>query len=211
MSNPTLYGATYSVYARIARLALIEKGVPFRFEEIDIFADVPADYLVRHPFKRIPALEHDGLSLYETAAITRYVDEAFDGPALQPKDPRDRARMAQAIGVIDQYLYWPAVRVVYVQRIGRPKEGEASDEAAIAAALPEVETALGALEKLADSAPWLVGERISLADLHLAPAIDYFERAPEGAELLGRYAGLSGWWKRMRTRPSVEQTPFVTR
>ena len=147
MSDPILFGASYSVYARIARLALIEKGVAFRFEEIDIFGDVPADYLQRHPFKRIPAFEHDGLRLYETAAITRYVDEGFEGPALQPEDPRERARMAQAIGVIDQYLYWPAVRVVYVQRIGRPAEGETSDEAAIAAALPEAERALGALEQ----------------------------------------------------------------
>ncbi len=211
MSDPVLFGATYSVYARIARLALIEKGVPFRFEEIDIFGDVPSDYLARHPFKRIPALEHDGLRLYETAAITRYVDEGFGGPALQPEDPRARARMALVIGVVDQYLYWPAVRVVYVERLGRPAEGEPSDEAAIAAALPEVDRALGALARLADAAPWLIGDRVSLADLHLAPAIDYFQRTPEGAELLGKRPGLQAWWNAMRQRPSLLQTPFSSR
>ena len=190
MSDPTLFGATYSVYARIARLALIEKGVPFRFEEIDIFGDIPPDYFARHPFKRIPAFEHDGLRLYETAAINRYVDEGFEGPALQPEDPRARARMAQTIAVVDQYFYWPAVRVVYVQRLGRPAEGEPSDEAAIAAALPEVDRTLAALDQLADTTPWLVGDRISLADLHLAPAMDYFLRTPESAELMDKRPGL---------------------
>jgi glutathione S-transferase len=53
--------------------------------EIDIFApDGPQeDYIARHPFKRIPPFEHEGFRLYETGAITRYVDEAFPGPALR--------------------------------------------------------------------------------------------------------------------------------
>ena len=206
MSAPVLFGAAYSVYARIARLALIEKDVPFRFEEIDIFGEVPADYLARHPFKRIPALEHDGFRLFETAAITRYVDEAFPGPALQPADARGRARMAQVIGLVDQYFYWPAVRVVYVQR----KE-EAGDEAAIAAALPQVETALDTLEQLAEGTPWLIGAEITLADLQLAPAMDYFQRTPEGSEMLPARPKLAAWWERVRRRPSLVETPFAAR
>ena len=82
MSDPVLFGATYSVYTRVARLALHEKGVAHRFEEVDIFdpAGPPASYLGRQPFARIPALEHDGFTLYETVAIAQYVDEAFPGP-----------------------------------------------------------------------------------------------------------------------------------
>ena len=206
MSEPILFGAAYSVYARIARLALIEKGVAFRFEEIDIFGEVPADYLARHPFKRIPAFEHDGFRLFETAAITRYVDEAFPGPALQPADPRGRARMAQVIGLVDQYFYWPAVRVIYVQR----KE-ERGDEGAIAAARPQVETALDTLEQLVDGTPWLTGGEVSLADLQLAPAMDYFERTPEGSTMLPARPKLAAWWERVRQRPSMVETPFATR
>ena len=90
-----VFGAAYSVYVRIVRLALEEKGVPYRLEEIDIFAEggPPADYLARHPFARIPAFEHEGFCLFEAAAITRYVDEAFDGPALMPQDAKMRARV----------------------------------------------------------------------------------------------------------------------
>ena len=67
-----LHGYRYSVYQRIARLTLEEKGVAYQQVEVNPFAtDVPAAYLALHPFGRVPALVHDGFALYETAAITR--------------------------------------------------------------------------------------------------------------------------------------------
>jgi glutathione S-transferase len=109
-----LHGYRYSVYSWIARFALHEKGADYHWTEINPFADqVPADYLIKHPFKRVPTLVHDGFVLYETSAITRYVDEAFEGPDLQPPAPQDRARHNQIISVIDSYAYWPLVRQVF--------------------------------------------------------------------------------------------------
>jgi glutathione S-transferase len=90
--KPRLYGADYSVYVRDARLALLEKGVDHELVPVDIFAEggPPAWYGDLHPFGKIPAFEHDGFRLFETSAIARYVDEAFDGPALQPSEPPAR-------------------------------------------------------------------------------------------------------------------------
>ena len=61
----TLHGAAYSVYVRIARLALEEKGVAYRLDEVDIFAEGGTDaaHRRRHPFGKIPAFEHDGFGL----------------------------------------------------------------------------------------------------------------------------------------------------
>lgn len=80
--RPTLYGEPYNVYARACRIALDEKGAPYRLVPLDVSAEggAPPDHLVRHPFGRIPAFEHRGFHLYETGAITRYVDTA--APAL---------------------------------------------------------------------------------------------------------------------------------
>ena len=102
MSDPIVYGPNYSTYARSARLALEEKGVPYRLEEVDLMqggTTQPA-YLKRQPFAKVPAFEHDGFPLYETAAIERYVDETFPGPKLQPDDSKRRARMTQIVSVI---------------------------------------------------------------------------------------------------------------
>jgi glutathione S-transferase len=208
MADPVLFGAEYSVYTRIARLALIEKGVAHTFEPVDIFACGADDpYRQRQPFGRIPALEHDGFALYETAAICRYVDEAFAGPALQPREARGRARMAQAIGVLDSYAYRAMVWDVFVERVRKPVRNDTPDELRIAAGLAMAETCLGALSKMMGAGPFLAGPDLSLADLHAAPIFAYFHVAPEGAGALARHPSLSAWWGRMAGRASLLATP----
>src|SRR5260370_6799699 len=103
-----LHGYRYSVYQRIARLALAEKGVAYEQVEGNPFApEVPAAYLALHPFGRVPALVDDGFALYETAAITRYIDRTFTGPALQPAEPRPLALMDQPTPGVAAYAYLP--------------------------------------------------------------------------------------------------------
>ena len=123
-----LHGYRYSVYLRIVRLVLTEKGLPYDRVEVNPFAaDLPADYLKLHPFGRVPTLVHDDFALYETAAITRYIDRAFPRPRLQPEEPRQAARMDQVIAVADAYGYWPLVRQVFSHRVFRPGVGQPAD------------------------------------------------------------------------------------
>jgi len=208
MNEPILYGAPYSVYVRAARLALTEKEVAYRLMPVDIFAKEgpPAEHLRRHPFGRIPAFSHDGFELYETAAITRYVDEAFEGPQLQPTLPRQRARMNQITAILDNYVYRTLVWDIFVERVRAPAQGRASDEARIAEALPRAHKCLVALQDLMTTDPWLGGPQITLADLHAAPMFAYFVMTSEGTELLRGFAGLAAWWERMRARPSMAAT-----
>jgi glutathione S-transferase len=210
MPEPVLYGADYSVYTRIARLALAEKGVGYRFEPVDIFAPggPPAAYRARHPFARIPAFAHGEVALYEAAAITRYVDEAFAGPPLQPADAAARARMTQIISVLNSYVFRPLVLDLYVQRVSVPRRGGTPDEARIAASLPECERCLAALAALQGDSDFLVGEALTLADLHAAPMFAYARLAPEGAAMLTRHANLAAWWQRMEVRTSLSATRF---
>ena len=148
-ANVAVYGAPYSIYTRIVRLALEVKGISYRLVEVDIFgADRGSpDYAARQPFGRIPAFEHDGFRLFESGAITRYVDEAFAGPPLQPREPRTRARMNQIISIMDAYAYRSMVWDVFVERVRVPVRGGQPDEAKIAAALP---VARQVLESLGD-------------------------------------------------------------
>ena len=207
MADPIVYGAAYSVYVRAVRLTLAEKDVPYRLIEVDVFAPggPPPEHLARHPFGRIPAFEHDGFRLYETGAITRYVDEAFAGPPLQPAGARARARMNQAIGIQDAYVYPNLVWGVYVERVEAPRRGRAPDETRIGRLLPRVETCLAALEALSDG-PWLAGDAISLADLHAAPMFALFLQTPEGVALLSGFPRLARWWTAVSERPSFAAT-----
>lgn len=206
MDAPTvaLQGYRFSVYTRIVRLVLEEKGVAYRRVEVNPFVAAAAPSL--HPFGRVPVLVHGGFALYETGAIARYIDAAFPGPPLVPQALRSLARMAQVTAIVDNYGYWPLVRQVFSHRVFRPLAGEPFREDEIAAGLRAAVPVLAALEDIAAEALVLDGRAVTLADCHLAPMLDYFAAAPEGAAMLGGCAALSAWWEAARVRPAFLRT-----
>ncbi|MGH6932928.1 MAG: glutathione S-transferase family protein [Dongiaceae bacterium] len=209
MAAPTVFGPAYSTYTRTVRLALEEKGVDYKLEEVNILAGEGQQpvHLARQPFGKVPALGHDGFMLYETAAIGRYVDDAFPGPKLQPGDAKRRARMTQIFSVIDSYAYPNVIGKVVWQRLVTPLLGGTPDDKIVAEAMPQVEKSAAALESLADGAgPFLCGAEINLADLHLAPIMAYFSQTPEGKKVLGNSPRLNRWWQQISQRPSVVKT-----
>jgi glutathione S-transferase len=208
MAKPVVYGPAYSTYARTVRLVLEEKGVDYDLVEVDLLAGATKtpEHLARHPFGKVPAFEHDGFALYETDAIIRYVNEAFPGSDLVPADVRSRARMTQAMSIIGGYAYPCMITQIFIQRAVMPMMGNPADEGAIAAAVPQAETCLKALEELIDGNRYLAGDRLSLADLLLIPIYDYVRQTPEGEKLLQATPNLRRWWDNVRTRPTVEKT-----
>ena len=174
--NPRVFDADYSVYVRIVRLCLIEKGVEYELLPIDVFdkEGPPQSHLARHPFGRIRAFEHAGFWLYETSAIARYIDETFGEPKLQPSGAKARARCNQLVSIADNYAYPQLVWGVYVERVSKPGRGAASDEAKIGAAIAKARVCLTAMSELMGDNRWLAGAELTLADLYAAPMFDYF-------------------------------------
>lgn len=203
-----LYGAAWSVYVRIARLALEEKQVDYGLVEVDVFAEtgVPQEHFKRHPFGRIPAFEHGDFHLYETGAIVRYIDDAFPGCKLQPTEPKARAKVNQIIGILDAYAYRTLVWDIYVERVVSAREGRLANEQKIAAALPHAAVCLSELTRLSDEQGFLVGDSVTLADLYAAPVFACFMQAPEAASLMGGCEKLSDWWQRFARRDSMSRT-----
>lgn len=204
MNRVTLFGAAYSVYVRIVRLVLEERGIPYELMEVDVFSKqgVMPDYVERHPFGRIPALEHDGFRLFETDAIAFYLVERFGGEALLPTDAKERARMRQIMRIMDNYGYRALVWGIYVEEMERSRGGRLEQEE-----LERGSTCLRVLEDLSEPA-FLVGGRVTLADLWVLPMLTYLALAPSGGAMLGNSPKLSGWLERMQDRPSVQATRF---
>jgi glutathione S-transferase len=202
-----LHGYHYSVYAWIARLAMHAKGIGYQWVEVNPFArDVPAEYLAMHPFGRVPTLVNGDFVLFETSAMTRYMDEAFQGPPLQPIKPEDRARVSQIISVIDSYGYWPLVRQVFSHGVFRPRLGHPADPKEYQRGLEAAPLVLRALDQLATGGGFLVADTLSLADIHLAPMVAYFTSDPNGEILLGQHDRLSAWWSVMSLEKHFVET-----
>ena len=86
-----------SPYALVAFVSLIEKGLKFEIEPLDLVAraNQGPDFAKTSITRRVPTLIHDGFALSESSAICEYLDETFAGTRLYPTGPRDRARARQ--------------------------------------------------------------------------------------------------------------------
>jgi len=208
MVEAVIYGPAYSTYTRTARLVFEEKGQAYKLVEVDILKGDghSAAHLARHPYGKVPTLEIDGFALYETDAIERYVDEALPGAKLQPADAKQRARMSQVMGFIDNYIYGEAIGGLVVNRLINPLLGKPVDEARIKEAVEETEKALQEVEHLMGAGPYLAGPGLSLADLHLAPIVAYLTMTPEGELLLKKLPKIAEWWGKIKDLPSMAKT-----
>lgn len=200
--RPVLIGYCHSIYTRIIRLVLLEKGIAFDYVEHDPFAQ---NAIGPHPFGRVPFLCDGDFAIYETAAISAYLDGAFDGPPMMPDSPQAAARAMQVVCIADAYAYWPLVRQIYEHAVFHPAYGEPSDPAEVQDGLHRAPTVLAALDEIAREG-LVLSQGFGRAECHLAPMIAALVQAPEGAGLLARYPDLYKWWQRTALRPSLRET-----
>ena len=86
-----------SPYALVAFVSLLEKGLKFEMEALDLSARANQQprFAKTSITRRVPTLIHDGFALSESSAICEYIDETFPGRRLYPADSRSRARARQ--------------------------------------------------------------------------------------------------------------------
>jgi glutathione S-transferase len=209
MSEFTVHSIPGSPYGRAVLATLEEKDADYRLAPLAPGAQKVEPHLSRHPFGRIPALEHDGFMLYETQAILRYLDRTLPDPALTPERAKLAAQMDQAMNVNDWYLYQGVANVIVFHRVVAPRLiGSVPDETAIAAAIPKARLTFRELARLLGSKPYFAGDAISLADLMIAPQLDIFSMAPEWAPLTADAPNLVAWLARMNERASFKATTW---
>lgn len=211
MADCTLAASKMSSYGLAARVVLEEKGVAYERIVIDPAEQRSDAHLSKvHPFGKVPALYHEDFHLYETAAIARCVDEAFDGPALQPDDVKARAAMQKWIKITGQYIYPAVIGDLVMQRLA-PKIGAfggVTDEEVVAGSVPVISHQLDLIgQALADGEGFLAGD-FSLADIFVATIMHYIALTPESAELLGSRPAVSEWVQRVISRPSYEAAAY---
>jgi len=210
MSELILYGAPQSSYVWSARMACVEKGVPYRLDDEryrGLGGLTSPEHLALHPFGKMPAMRHGDLVLYETAAICRYIDAAFDGPPLQPTDPAAIGRMEQWIGVFNVYVYDDLVRRCVLQYAFPSGPDGAPNRAVIDRARANMERDLGVLDAAYADGDFLAGgDSPTIADLLAAPILTYFARTPEGEALMAGAANVSRALAALQARPSFAET-----
>jgi glutathione S-transferase len=209
MSEFIVHSIAGSPFGRAVLTTLEEKGASWRLSPVAPGTFRSPEHLARHPFGRVPVLEHNGFSLYETQAILRYLDRVLPAPALTPADPKRIARMDQVMNINDWYLFAGVGNVIIFHRVVGPRVmGLKPDEAAIEAAMPKARVVFAELARLLGEQSYFAGEAISLADLLIAPAVGFFTETPEWAVLGAPHPNLVAWLARMEARPSMKATTW---
>lgn len=207
MPKIIVYGTPRSTYVRTVRLLLEEAGADYDLKSVDIFngENKSAEYLAKHPFGKVPTVEVDGEVIYESAAITSYLDTILANGKFSPAAPLARSRMHQIMAILDNYFYPPAIQTIVIQRLIVPSQGGQTDEAAVKAAVAPLEKAIEALEALTVGSPYLLGSEVSIADFYLIPMFIYLSQTPEFDGVMAQAPKLQAWWQMARELPAVKK------
>jgi glutathione S-transferase len=203
-----VYGVPGSPYVRKALLGLEEKGLNWRLSPLGFGDNKQPAHLERMPFGRMPVLDHGTFRLYEAQAILRYLDRVAPQPALTPQDPAKEARMNQICGIVDWYVIHDISSPISFARVVAPVFGLPVDEARVQAAIPRAEICMRELSRLLGEQTFMTGDKVSIADLMVAPHLDVFVATQEAQSMFAHYPNLGRWLERMQARPSMQATTW---
>ncbi|MBA4502587.1 glutathione S-transferase family protein [Marinobacterium marinum] len=202
-----IFAPTFSSFARSVMLCCEEKGIPYTCGMAPSGTEISSkspEHLAIHPYGKLPALLHDGQILLETSTICRYLDARFEGPALQPADPLERARVDERSAEIALYIDQALLRDIVLE-FAFPKGADGQvrlDQ--VQKKLPAARFALMRVRKLLADNLFIGGRHYSMADALLTPILDYIDKLPLGNELLGSGV-VKEYLERMRQRPSGQK------
>ncbi|GFM88240.1 hypothetical protein PSCICO_36390 [Pseudomonas cichorii] len=197
-----LYGFAASNYFNMVKLALLEKQLPF--EMVALHGCQNPEVLAISARGKVPILETGQGFISETDVILRYIEETQPGRALLPEDPFSRAQVWTIAKEIELYIELPA-RLCYVEALFgcRP-----TPEDIKAKARRDLLKGFQALAQRARFAPYVAGEKFTLADLYFLYSVDLAQQVAEklfGMDLLRDMPGARALLERLALNPNVQR------
>lgn len=196
MAALKVHGVPPSTFTRTVLLACHEKGIDY-----ELVPTAPNDIASINPFRKIPAITHGDLVLYESTAILRYLDRTFPGPKLWPDDSVGIAICDQWVSAVCDSLVNAALRYM-ASRFGfLPVPAEMQRQY-----LDKTREVVPIFDRQLGRTRFLAGAALTAADLFLAPVLFYFPDIPELRAIGEAAPNCARWAREMAERPSVKAT-----
>ena len=196
-----IYGATMSPFVRKVLAFAAEKGVDVELKQAGLGSTDP-DFLIASPFRKMPALKDGDYTLADSSAIVQYIEALHPEPALIPAEPRERGKAIwfdefadTIVSAAGGKLFFN--RIVSPRFLGREGDLAAADKAE-AEELPPI---LDWLEAQIPASGFLVGDRLTLADIAVASPFVNLEHAGCPVDR-DKYPRLCGYLSAIHARPS---------
>ncbi len=194
----TVFEHPLSPYAQKVKLALHFKGLPFSVEQPMGSSDVEA-FMAASPRGEVPVLQHDSISLYDSAVIGAYIDETWPEPALLPEAPAARARIRLVEDAMDTHFEGNTWGLGEIRVFGRASGTEADRICAFAEA--EIRGWYRWLAGQLSEEGWFNGADYGWGDICVVPFVNgagRFDIAPKTG------TPLADWLTRVNDRKDVQ-------
>ena len=196
-----LYGAALSPFVRKTRVFMQEKDIPFETVHVDPNGP-PEGYEQINPLKRIPALEHDGRYLGDSAVICQYLEQLHPQPALYPSDPYEYARCLWFEKFADYEVARDCTFAIFRNRVVMRLLGRECNEEKVQEALKEkIPPLFRYLDRELEGKTFLAGDQLTIADIAVASQMVNFRHGGEAIDAAS-YPNLHAHVERMHARPA---------
>jgi len=155
----TLHGSPISNYHNKAKLALLEKGIPFEEKVVD-FKHKDEALLAASPMGKIPFLGTEQGFLCESQVILEYLERLQPQPPLLPQDPFAAGKVRELVTFLDWHLEMAARQLYGVAFFGAPPLSEGN----LARIRREIEQKITGVKRLLKMAPYAAGDTFTMAD-----------------------------------------------
>jgi glutathione S-transferase len=200
-----VYGSSVSPFVRKALAFAAEKGLEIKVKGVTLNSADP-EFREASPFAKMPALRHGDYLLADSSAIVAYMDAVKHDPVLIPADARERGKTIWWDEFADTILIGAAVKVFFNRVVAPRFLGQEGDLAVADRAVEKDLPPLFAyLEHCLPPSGWLVGDRLTLADISVVSPFANLRYA--GCEVdAAAYPKLSAFIAKMFRRPSFERS-----
>ena len=163
-----VYGSSLSPFVRKVLAFGAEKGIELESKPLGLGSDDP-EFLEASPFRKIPAFRDGDFAISDSSAIIHYLEAKFPDPVMIPTEPEARARVIWFDEFGDTILCGCGTKMFF-NRIVAPRFLGREGDLAMAdkAEREELPPILDYVERILPESGWLVGDRISLADIAVA-------------------------------------------
>lgn len=178
-----------------------EIGLEYVRHDVGGSFGMDAAYLALNPNALVPTIEDNGLVLWESNAILRYL-AARHAPHLWPDDLIQRA---QADKWMDwQFAYADAQRDVFLMLVRKPKDQH--DPAVIAKGSADTARMMVMIESVLSRQPWLTGAQFGIADIPMGTyAHTWFTLDMPRPDL----PHVRRWYEALQSRPGYKANVMI--
>ncbi|KZM28337.1 Glutathione transferase [Ascochyta rabiei] len=200
-----VYGIPYSTRTQRVLFVLEKLGLPYQLEKIDLALgeqSSPEFIASHHPFGKVPAIEHDGVRLFESRAIARYLVAKKPGALTLPTDAVALGTFEEAASV-DYSYFEPAVSKLAWEKIFKKRfTGQEPDPQVIAQLERDLKQVLDYYEKILAERKWLSGEDLSLIDVFTIPWFHFLNTGLGYGNEIESRQHLKSWWNKASQDPA---------